>query len=82
LIQIKNGLIEEIRQGFKTNRHLADKGTISASIKDAQKNLEAIKSLSNRNAYDSDSWINNSDDDNDQKGRIGFGWPWETDKRI
>ncbi len=72
---MKNGLKEEVRRGFQVNKGLIDKGTVSATIKEAQRSLEAIKSLSSKSVGD-DSWMNNSDPD-DQRGRVGVGWPWE-----
>ena len=43
---------------------------------DARRNLNRVKDLAiNNTSNDSNSWINSSDED-DQKGRVGSGWPW------
>jgi Complex 1 protein (LYR family) len=73
---VREGIIQEVRVGFRTNKNLSDNGTISASIKEAQRSLAAIKAMSST-SVDSDSWVNNSDED-DKRGRIGQGWPWDS----
>ena len=74
----------EVRNGFKVNMSLTEKISINACIKEAETNLRTIKGLAgggdtyyDERGEDGDgSWLDNSDEE-DQRGRVGTGWPWE-----
>ena len=73
----------EVRNGFKVNMSLVEKISINACIKEAETSLRTIKGLAKEDNDEDDgsmdqngSWLDNSDED-DQRGRLGTGWPWE-----
>ena len=81
-LDAREGIKEEVRNGFKVNMSLTEKISINACIKEADTNLRMIRELADGdNARDGNgdwdgSWLDNSDDE-DQRGRVGSGWPWE-----
>ena len=75
-IEVKNGIIVEIRAGFKLNKDLSEFSAINSLLLEGKKHLKQIKALSSPDEYDSDSWINKSEGE-DLRGRVGSGWPWE-----
>ena len=81
-LDARESIKEEVRNGFKVNMSLTEKISINACIKEADTNLRMIRELADGdNARDGNgdgdgSWLDNSDDE-DQRGRVGTGWPWE-----
>ena len=79
-LDARESIKEEVKKGFRVNMSLTEKISINACIKEAETNLRMIRELADGdNARDGNgdgSWLDNSDDE-DQRGRVGSGWPWE-----
>ena len=79
---MRDSIRNEVRNGFKVNKHLVEKISINACVKEAETSLRTLKGLAKEGDDNYDcrggdgSWLDNSDED-DQRGRMGTGWPWE-----
>lgn len=82
----------QITNEFRRNKTLLDPVAIKGSILEAQRSIEKVKEIcaapkaaepvseeksTRRNSKASQSWIS-TDDQDDKRGRIGSGWPWES----
>ena len=78
-------LLNEIRREFRAQKHETDPFQRQRAIADGQRRAEELRGLTgepdDRTATaalqqeDADSWINIVDPE-DQRGRVGSGWPW------
>ena len=84
-------LLHEIRREFRAQKHETDPFQRQRAIADGQRRAEELRGLTgepdvkrNKNTTtaaavlqqeDADSWINIVDPE-DQRGRVGSGWPW------
>lgn len=69
-------LRRQVTTGFRSNMYLKDAGLIAQAIKEAHGHLKMLNDMGRRSSLAADSWINQSTPD-DERGRVGTGWPWE-----
>lgn len=76
--ELKRDTIAQIRVEFQRNIHITDKATVAALFADAKRRLEMLKSISSPSHASSEhsTWLS-TDDDEDQRGRVGTDWPWQ-----
>jgi hypothetical protein len=73
---LRTSITKEIGAGFRQNRDLRDPVAVKVTIQEAHRQMKQLQSMGqNSSAYDADSWINQSEPD-DERGRVGKGWPW------
>ena len=72
---LKGDIRNQIIQNFRQNRDL-ERSQISIAIREAHDHLKTILTMKKRQAIPKDSWLNSSTEE-DVKGRIGKGWPWQ-----
>lgn len=75
-----------IRDRFKTYKCVDDSKLVATLLSDGQRQLEQLKAVVRPHNHSSsssssvvghtNSWINTKDE-NDPRGRVGEGWPWE-----
>jgi hypothetical protein len=73
---LRKSLKEQVKFEFINNRNLNDPNSIKYCMKFGTDSLKRIINMRNSQS----SIINNNDIDNDeedQRGRVGKGWPWE-----
>mmetsp|Transcript_14943 Transcript_14943/g.26675 ORF Transcript_14943/g.26675 Transcript_14943/m.26675 type:complete len:119 (-) Transcript_14943:79-435(-) len=73
---------EQIKISFRTYQHDVDKWTVAVLLKDGDKKLDLIKSLTTGAPLQSEAegpgWKGTTDADGaDERGRVGNQWPWE-----
>ena len=82
---------EQIRFEFRNNGSLKDSVTLRNLIKDGQRQLAKLLSMGKKAAVSSsssslhqDGWLGSGGDgsageslDEDKRGRVGKGWPWQ-----
>lgn len=84
---IKEDIINQIRCEFGKNKSINDKGSARALLSEGTRQLGAIQSMAastipvdmnNNSGFRpvATSWMESSSED-DIKGRVGEGWPWE-----
>jgi hypothetical protein len=70
----------QIRIEFKNNLTIQDKKVISGLLSEGSKKLKMINNLSPSNNWEekrTSTWLSDSKDPSDERGRVGVGWPWE-----
>lgn len=70
----------QIRHEFKHNASLTDNMALRNLMQDAQRNLVKLQSMSQHSSRRNDgtSWLNAHEGDaDDERGRLGKGWPWK-----
>ena len=85
---LRRDLCAEIRHGFRKNQHLTDAMASKSLMQEGRRQLKQLESMADvppnssmggyTNRGDEDSWINqkDGDHDDDERGRVGKGWPW------
>ena len=75
-IDLKKSVRGQIELEFRKNILITDKSTIATLFKEASRSLDSIRDLSRpKSTASSSSWMNTSDEE-DKRGRVGTGWPW------
>lgn len=74
--ELKKSIIEQIRSDFKVSKGITDPMALKSLIQEGHRGIQRIQALNSESATNSDSWINNSDED-DVRGRVGNIWPWQ-----
>jgi hypothetical protein len=72
---LKGDIRSQIIQNFRQNSNL-ERSQISIALREAHDHLKTIQNMQQRHAIPKDSWLNSSTED-DVKGRVGKGWPWQ-----
>lgn len=83
---LKTEIQSHIRQSFKQNKHFSDPIVIKSLISEGNKSLEYIKSLvSSAKPFmeieERESWLDEKDEIDGPRGRVGVGWPWEENQQ-
>jgi Complex 1 protein (LYR family) len=87
-VDLRADIIKQIHTEFSQNRTITDLAAIRSLIQEGNRTLEQLKAMaSDRPVGKSDcdssvgikpsgsSWLD-TDDPDDQRGRVGTGWPW------
>ncbi len=74
--ELKEQLNLQIKNEFKSKKDLSDPVAIKSLLTEGYRNLKKLEELGPIKAYSSDSWINIQDEE-DKRGRVGEGWPWD-----
>jgi len=71
-------LREQVRKEFQSNKNDTDPFAVKRNIAEGQRRFEELKEFTGQsNKYTGDeSWINIKDEE-DPRGRVGTGWPWQ-----
>jgi hypothetical protein len=74
-ISLREDIKKQIIDNFRQNKTIPT-DQISLALKEAHNQLKVIQTMEKRHSIPNDSWLHSSTDD-DVKGRIGTGWPWQ-----
>ena len=70
-------LREQVKREFKAHRTMDDPFNVQRALTEGKRRLGELQELTgSNNKYEGDSWLNTQDDE-DLRGRVGTGWPWE-----
>lgn len=73
---LKTSVREQVIFEFRNSMHVSNPSTIKALLAEGQRSLAKIKSMSDKIDV-ADRWTEESDHEDDKRGRTGNGWPWE-----
>ena len=72
-----NDLRDQVQREFKANKTVIDPFNVQRALAEGKRRFEELQGLTgNSKANDGDSWLNTNDEE-DPRGRIGSGWPWD-----
>ena len=75
-VALRSNLRGQISSEFRQNRDLKDPVSVKSTLQEAMRQLKQLEAMgTGAGAYDADSWINQSEPD-DERGRVGKGWPF------
>jgi hypothetical protein len=87
-IALREDIKCQIKEEFSNNKHHTDIVVIKSLLLDADRKFQKLKDLSSSPVkkvdMDMPTWLNNNnnnnedDGDEDVKGRVGTGWPWDS----
>lgn len=70
-------LKEQVQREFKANKMVTDPFNVQRALADGKRRFKELQEFTgSNNKYEGDSWLNTKDDE-DPRGRVGTGWPWE-----
>lgn len=84
---LKVGLLSQIRSDFQRNKLITDNNTLKSLLAEGKRSLEQLNdmvasvsppaknSLRKEKSPNVSAWIDSSTPD-DERGRVGTGWPW------
>eukprot|EP00980_Cylindrotheca_fusiformis_P017267 scaffold5342_cov104-Cylindrotheca_fusiformis.AAC.9 len=70
----------QVRKEFRANQHDSDPFNIQRAVAEGKRRYQELQDLTGHNNKSeendaADSWLNTYDPE-DQRGRVGTGWPW------
>jgi hypothetical protein len=71
----QDDLKQQVQREFAANKTLLDSAHIQRELGEGQRKLAELQDFTGRTQPGADSWIHIQDED-DQRGRVGTGWPW------
>ena len=74
-LSLRDDIKTQIISNFRLNKNIPS-DQISIALQDANNQLKIIQTMEKRHSIPQDSWLHSSTND-DIKGRIGTGWPWQ-----
>ena len=76
-VTLRQELKKQILFDFKQHKDTKDNLLIRTLIQEGNRNLKQLQSLSSKNQAnnDNESWLSQKDPD-DERGRVGKGWPF------
>lgn len=84
--QLKAELRQHIVSDFRKNQHLQDNHAIRSLIQEGLRSVKKVQDISEATRpkpppefSEQKSWLEEGDED-DKRGRIGEGWPWDASK--
>lgn len=67
----------QVQHEFKANRTITDPFNVQRALTEGKRRLRELQELTgSNNKYEGESWLNTPDQE-DPRGRVGTGWPWE-----
>lgn len=70
-------LKEQVQREFKANKADTDPFNVQRALAEGKRRFEELQDFTGNNKkYDGDSWLNTKDEE-DPRGRVGTGWPWD-----
>mmetsp|Transcript_131698 Transcript_131698/g.380921 ORF Transcript_131698/g.380921 Transcript_131698/m.380921 type:complete len:170 (+) Transcript_131698:193-702(+) len=73
----QDDLREQVQKEFKSSKTVTDPFNVQRGIAEGKRRLAELQEFTgSNNKYDGDSWLNTPDEE-DKRGRVGTGWPWD-----
>lgn len=72
----QDDLQQQVKKEFAANKTLLDSAHIQRELGEGQRRLAELQDFTGRTTPGEDSWIHIKDDE-DPRGRVGTGWPWD-----
>jgi Complex 1 protein (LYR family) len=70
-------LHEQVRREFRANKAESDPFNIQRALTEGKRRFAELQEFTGgNNKYEHDSWMNTQDEE-DPRGRVGQGWPWQ-----
>lgn len=70
-------LREQIQREFKANRTVTDPFNVQRALAEGKRRFQELQEFTGSdNKYEGESWLNTPDEE-DRRGRLGSGWPWD-----
>jgi hypothetical protein len=70
-------LKEQVQREFKGNKTVTDPFNVQRALAEGKRRFQELQELTgSSNKYEGDSWLNTKDEE-DPRGRVGTGWPWD-----